>query len=143
MLPNFICIGTYRAGTTWLHWVLSQHPEVFVPAEKEIMFFSRYYDKGVDWYERFYEHASSEKITAGICPTYLSHPKAAERIFQHLPEVKLFVCLRDPAEQVYSHYKLGYSRGHYNQPFERIVRDDSFSALRHAFYGKHLKIYIK
>lgn len=59
MLPNFICIGAYRAGTTWFHSVLSKHPEVFVPSEKELMFFSKYYDRGIDWYQQFFEFESS------------------------------------------------------------------------------------
>ncbi len=47
MLPNFLVLGTYRAGTTWLHEVLRQHPQVFLPPEKELMFFNRHYDRGL------------------------------------------------------------------------------------------------
>lgn len=38
--PDFLCIGTEKAGTTWLwHW-MKKHPEIGVPASKELRFFS-------------------------------------------------------------------------------------------------------
>lgn len=36
---KFICIGSQKAGTTWLYNVLKQHPEVYLPPVKEINFF--------------------------------------------------------------------------------------------------------
>lgn len=39
--PDFICIGAQKAGTSWLHWNICFHPEVLMPPEKEISFFSR------------------------------------------------------------------------------------------------------
>ena len=42
-LPNFICIGAQRAGTTWLHDCLNEHPEVYVPEKKELHFFNSNY----------------------------------------------------------------------------------------------------
>lgn len=37
--PDFICIGAQKAGTTWLHDVLSQHPDIWLPPIKELHFF--------------------------------------------------------------------------------------------------------
>ena len=37
---NFLCIGTQKAGTTWLHEVLKQHPDIFLPKKKEIHYFN-------------------------------------------------------------------------------------------------------
>lgn len=36
---KFICIGSQKAGTTWLYNVLKQHPEVYLPPVKEINYF--------------------------------------------------------------------------------------------------------
>ena len=38
MLPNFLCIGAQKAGTTWLHTTLSRHPETWLPPVKEVDF---------------------------------------------------------------------------------------------------------
>lgn len=39
--PDFICIGAQKAGTTWLHHQLDQHPDVWMPPVKELHFFNR------------------------------------------------------------------------------------------------------
>ena len=39
MLPHFLCIGAQKAGTTWLHVNLSQHPDLWLPPIKEIHYF--------------------------------------------------------------------------------------------------------
>ncbi len=39
-LPDFICAGAQKCGTTWLYVQLSQHPQVFMPG-KELNFFYR------------------------------------------------------------------------------------------------------
>lgn len=143
MLPNFICIGAYRAGTTWLYSVLSRHPQIFLPPEKELLFFSRYYDRGIDWYEGFYKSGAKKKIRAEICPAYLSHPEAPGRISRHIPDVKLIACLRNPVDQVYSQYHLGLVRGNYTRSFNALIKENGFVALQHAFYAKHINTYLR
>ena len=39
-LPDFMIIGAQRAGTTWLYKNLREHPGVYMPAKKELEFFS-------------------------------------------------------------------------------------------------------
>lgn len=39
-LPSFICIGAQKAGTTWLHEMISQHPDVWPGPLKEYHYFS-------------------------------------------------------------------------------------------------------
>ncbi len=41
MVPNFLCIGAQRSGTTWLHANLQKHPEVWMPPIKEIHYFDK------------------------------------------------------------------------------------------------------
>lgn len=38
--PDFFVIGPQRTGTTWLYRQLSLHPEVFIPTQKELYYFS-------------------------------------------------------------------------------------------------------
>ncbi len=37
--PDLLCIGAQKAGTTWLHEILSQRDDVWVPPFKEVHFF--------------------------------------------------------------------------------------------------------
>lgn len=39
-LPNFLCIGAQKAGTSWLHQNLNEHPDIWMPPIKEVQFFS-------------------------------------------------------------------------------------------------------
>jgi hypothetical protein len=48
--PDLICIGAQKAGTTWLHAMLSQHPGVFRGPMKEVHFFdSLYFPRHKKW----------------------------------------------------------------------------------------------
>ena len=37
---KFIGIGMGKAGTSWLHDMLMQHPQIFLPPQKEVQFFN-------------------------------------------------------------------------------------------------------
>ena len=39
--PDFLVVGAQRAGTTWLHRVLRQHPSLWLPPVKELHYFDR------------------------------------------------------------------------------------------------------
>ena len=40
MLPNFMCIGAQKSGTTWLYYNMRVHPEIWLPPLKEIAYFN-------------------------------------------------------------------------------------------------------
>src|SRR6476659_4636931 len=50
--PNFFIIGAAKAGTTTLYDLLDQHPQVYLPFDKEPAFFcdDDYFRNGIDWY---------------------------------------------------------------------------------------------
>ena len=39
--PDFLVIGAQRAGTTWLHRVLRQHPSLWLAPVKELHYFDK------------------------------------------------------------------------------------------------------
>ena len=48
--PNFLFIGPDKVGSKWLHQVLLEHPDCFVPIIADPFYFDRYYDRGMGWY---------------------------------------------------------------------------------------------
>ncbi len=40
--PHFLCIGATRTATTWLHYCLSQHSQIYIPPRKELNYFGKY-----------------------------------------------------------------------------------------------------
>ena len=103
-LPDFLGIGTQKGGTTYLHGLLKQHPQVYLAYPKEVHFFSLHYDKGLNWYSHQFDIATADQRCGEITPYYLFHPLAAERIATALPKVKLVVLLRDPVDRALSQY---------------------------------------
>jgi hypothetical protein len=103
-LPDFICVGPARTGTTWLHAALSGH--VALPGRiKETRFWGPYYDKGLDWYAGHFRHCVDAPLVGEACP-YFSMPHARERIAEHIPDCKIIITLRDPVDRSYSQYRM-------------------------------------
>lgn len=103
-LPRFLGIGAQKAGTTSLHHLLASHPQVFVPPDKEVHYFSLHADRDVQWYAGHFAAARPEQVCGEITPYYLFHPEAPRRIRELLPRVKLIALLRDPVERALSGY---------------------------------------
>ena len=51
--PTFVIPGASKSGTSSLHHYLSAHPDIYMPPEKELHFFSRdaNYEQGLNAYE--------------------------------------------------------------------------------------------
>ena len=121
-LPNFLYIGPDKAGSSWLHDVLIEHPDIYMTPAKDLYFFDRYFDKGVDWYAHHFEHAASQQIVGEVCQDYLFHAAAAERIEQVLGTARFMVTLRDPVDRAFSSYlymlKMGEMPGTFAQALQ-------------------------
>ena len=102
--PDFIHVGPPRTGTTWLHEVLTGH--CGLPSFKETHFFDFDYDRGAEWYLGLFQNPDSALPIGEIAPTYFSYGVARERIKQHIPDCRILCTFRDPAERLYSHYRL-------------------------------------
>jgi hypothetical protein len=164
-LPNFLLIGAAKSGTTALFDYLAQHPDVFVPELKEPRFFAyegRAFDPrdpvrrrtvtDLSSYVALFDGAGSAQAIGEASPSYLTTPEAPVAIRAHIPDVRLLVILRDPAERAWSHFNFSKERG-----FERAdaTFDDVFAAdqvdlggfqkrrpyLRTGRYAEHLGRY--
>jgi len=145
-LPTFLGIGVPRAGTTWLHKLLESHPKVYVPPQrKEVHFFDRYYDRGMQWYESFFpaEARSCQYQAIGeITPGYLYCAQCAERIASISSVTKLILMLRNPVDRAYSHYRFRMRVDGYSGLFEDFL--DSYPhAVEWGFYSRGLKNYLR
>lgn len=141
MRPNFLVVGAAKAGTTWLYSCLRSHPDVFVPLNKEIHFFSygNLYSNGIDWYENFFSDVTNEIAIGEISPSYLSLPDAAERIFQYNPHMKLIFILRDPIQRAYSHYCMALSQQKVSSNIELGMTTDIPQVTWSLYYQQVLR----
>lgn len=151
MLPNFIGIGAPKAGTTWLARCLSEHPQVFVAAVKEVVFFDYGTIEGrLDEYETHFQRANGAAAVGEFTTRYLASNRPPSRIRAMLPDVRLIVSLRNPIDQVYSHYwhllrQNFHSWGTGNLPrnFEEALESQQEQLWASAFYYRHLSRWLE
>ena len=107
--PTFLIAGAPRSGTTWLYHLLDRHPDVYMakPVRPEPKFFlvDELYERGFQHYVDTWFKESTAYAAAGEKSTnYLESAAAAERIYRHMPQVKLVFILREPAQRAYSNW---------------------------------------
>lgn len=122
-LPDALGIGVQKGGTTTLHHLLQAHPEVYLPACKEVHFFSKHYAAGPAWYARHFAEAPAHCRRIEITPYYVFHPMVPERVRALLPRVRLILLLRDPVERALS--QLFHSR---RLGFETLPAEQALAA---------------
>ena len=162
-LPNFMCLGAAKSGTTTLYDILRQHPDVYIPSFKEPHFFDipENYKNGIRWYEKNYFKNANQKIVADFTPSYFFDKEAPKRIFESLGgKVKFVVILRNPVDRAYSHYLHSIRDEHENLSFiDSLISEkgrlqtfekegDYLSYLRNSYslqgqYGDMLERYLK
>jgi len=155
-MPNFLIIGDVKSGSTSLYSYLRQHPEVYMPSElKELRYFA--FDKGNSYHVRaksthvrtlteylgYFEKCGNAKAIGEASPNYLRSPGAAQRIKEQIPDAKLIVCLRHPAERLHSLYQMHYRAGLTRQAFDEYLFGLSATRIKGNFYWPDLNCYFQ
>lgn len=104
MLPTFVIAGAQKCGTTSLAGALRQHEQIHMSRRKELHFFDRHFDKGMEWYEQHFTPKPKHLQVGEATPAYMYDEAARERMVASLPGVKVVVILRNPVDRAYSHY---------------------------------------
>lgn len=119
-MPSFVCVGVEKCGTTSLHRMLDQHPDVYLGRFKEHFFFNREFDRGVEWYRDRYRTYGGEALVGDITPSYFRNPKSYDRIHDLCgPETKGILVLRHPLIRAWSHYNHQLLRAKFDVRFEQ------------------------
>ncbi len=125
-LPDFLIVGAARSGTTFLVYLLHQHPRIFFPAVKEPMFFALYEQekviidirtgRRVDYpveslnnYLKLFRGAKKGQLMGEASTWYLYFYGAtlaniAKVYGQAMNQLKIIILLRNPVERAWSHY---------------------------------------
>ena len=123
MLPDFLVVGSKRAGTTSVYHYIIGHPAV-APCltSKGTHFFDVNFHRGTSWFRSGFPRPSAQwQVTGEASPYYMFHPLAPERIAAVLPDVKLIVVLRDPVARTWSHYHCEVRNGVEPLAFEEAL----------------------
>ena len=158
-LPNFLCVGAQKSGTTSLHNILIQHPDIYLPSRKETKFFidDSKFTRGISYYEsKFFGEWKGEKAVGEIDPDYMFFEYVPERIYKFLGDsVKLIFFLRNPVDRAYSHYLMSRGRGIEELSFPEAVKIEKdrikkgffykthFSYITRGYYSEQIKRFLK
>lgn len=120
-MPNFLVIGAPKSGTTSLYHYLKQHPNIYLPDQKELHYFS-FPELGLasagpgdaavrdglcqtwEQYATHYLDARNHSAIGDISPSYLYYSSSATKIREKLGMVKIIVIIRNPVDKAYSQY---------------------------------------
>jgi len=140
-LPTFFVAGSQKSGTTTIHNLLNQNTQISLPEYKETHFFSRDYNKGINWYlKQFIEN--KYKIRGEVDPSYMFFPNVYKNIKESIRNPKFIFIFRKPLDRSYSHYIMSSSRGYEPLTFfeaielekDRIDNDKNlFSFSNHSY----------
>jgi hypothetical protein len=144
---DFIVIGAQKCATTTLFELLRQHPDISLPLEKELPFFTRENCDPEAWadFSETYYRGAREPLWGKVTPQYMADSKAAARIAAQMPETRLIAVLRDPIERSRSHFRMAQRRQTESRSFDQAMREqlgeDALSTARCAAVPEHSQGY--
>lgn len=153
-LPNFVIIGAMKSGTGSLNHALGQHPQVFLPDEKEIHFFGKAYTASsptqypkattLAEYEAHFAGVTDEIAIGDASMSYMHNPQAIDDIARTIPQARLIAMLRNPVDRAHSHY--WHERNRYREPIadfeEAFWHYSGFDSYRdRSLYAAYLQPY--
>lgn len=109
VFPDFMIIGAQKSGTTTLHNVLSQHPDLTGSKIKEL----HYFDKTKDtrgslksYKNNFKKRIFSKKKFFESTPSYIYQNDFGKQVKEYNKNIKLIIVLRDPVYRAFSAWNM-------------------------------------
>ena len=166
---DFFCVGVAKAGTTTLHDLLSLQDNISLPERKETNYFSfgisgtpaftgpldnsSVNEPTITSFEEYVSDFDHEqgKLIGEVCPSY-SLDGTATNIYEHNPEAKIIILLREPVGRAYSNYQHLVRDGREFSSFEDALAAEAdrldrgwewfWGLKRNSLYFEFVKEYI-
>lgn len=167
-IPHFVIVGAPKCGTTSLYAYLQQHPQVFMPQNKEPRFFCDYRVDEFEFgpkqfhpnivsqpsdYAALFAPAPAGALTGEASTDYLSVPGVAGRIRAWNPLAKIIIMLRDPIDRAYSEYRHSVVANFQQNSFWESINlenqryseryDPIFSHVRRGLYCEGVRTFLE
>lgn len=120
---DFVVIGAQKCATTTLFELLRQHPDINMPIEKEVPFFTGEDCSPESWrqFAERYFASGSGRLWGKASPQYMANADVPARLAALMPKVKMIAVLRDPIDRCRSHYRMGVRRNTETRSFASAV----------------------
>jgi len=160
--PTFLLIGAGKSGTTSLFQYLCHHPDVYGTSPKEPRFFATQANlppqlADAPWLVRTWEEylslfdgARPDQARGEASMAYLHSSGVVEGVRARIPDVRLLVILRHPAEAAWSHYLMSRRGGRGSRSLGQMIDEEPLeprvspfenndhALVRIRFYHDHL-----
>lgn len=141
-----IILGAMKAGTTTLHGMLAQHPEICPGHRKELDFFRKDHEPMPDAYlnefPAFDEREHSIQLDSS--PNYTKMPKmrgVPERIASYNGPVRMIYILRNPIDRIRSHVYHNFKQGRWKP--EALTPEQLDLCIQVSTYHMQLEAFAK
>ena len=157
--PNLFLIGAMKSGSTTLHELLAEHPQICMSEPKEPCYFvdqALLKDMWPEmWRMEFWRSEAAyldlfkgkpDALYRGESSTdYSKLPKVAgvvDRLAAYNPEARIVYIMRDPVERTISHYwHMAEHRGETRAPMDAILHDPHYTEVSN--YAMQLRPYLE
>lgn len=157
-MPNFLVVGSTKAGTTSVYNYLLQHPNIFLnKGVKESNFFVQpkavlgngprhfaedSYGKLLEDYEKLFESVDKNIHSAvgEVCTTYLHFSdNVIPNVKHHLGDPKIIIFLRNPVDRAFSYYMHNVRDGEEKYSFEKALEMEDARKDKNLWLSYRLK----
>ncbi len=139
---TFLMVGCSRCGTTWVDKALRDHPEVYLPRNKQTYFFEDNYDKGIGWYLNHFQNIQPSHRAIGEIATYYSQPDLVPLLAEHFPHAKLLMSVRNPVDRAYSFYQSRASKSNWKS-VEQAIEEQPNEIIERGKYSDQIEAILK
>lgn len=146
MCPNFLIVGAAKCGTTTLYTWLKRHPDVFMPWNKEPTCFVRSIPSKMTFteYTSLFKPGYAKIGEASVAYLYDYHsPKLIKKYLGG--DIKIIVCVRHPAEMVYSLWKHNIRDEAEDLSFKDALNQENnrltSNTFKHSHPNNHINFY--
>jgi len=104
---NLFVVGVNKAGTSWLYYLLSEHPDVFMSDVKELYFFGTDRDgpSTLEAYHRHFPFGEDYRYFGEATVTYYQDARVAAEIHEYNPQARVLAIVRDPVDRLLSQFR--------------------------------------
>ncbi|MEJ2628852.1 MAG: sulfotransferase [bacterium] len=142
---NLFVIGISKCGSSWLHFYLDSHPDIFMSKQAELHFFGERYPNELEDFNSNFPFELEYKYYGESTPIYFKNPITAQQIKKYSPEAKIITIVRDPIERLLSFIYYAKQLGNIKEKrtLHEIFADLNQTVLNDSHYERHLPTFEK
>jgi len=143
MRVNLFIIGVNKAGSSWLHYLLDNHPDIYMSKVKEHNYFGKIYPNDMEKYHKYFPFNKPFTYFGESTTSYFVSEKIAQEIYEYCPNAKIIAIVRDPIKRLISHYNFRKQLGAIseNATIEEAVLGMDPNLIAASHYEKTLPFY--